>query len=152
MISVNLKEDVGNSEDPATKLPPEGKYADAKVIFAQERKTKGGEDMILLGFETGFGRCLHSAVIPRVGCRSQEVTEFMFSKIANMFKHLGMPFTGQVNVSEADFLGKTSGIYVFHELFGGVMRAKVKYFFNKAAEEVRAEQETMIEELTDLPF
>ena len=50
MISVNLKEDVGNSEDVATKLPPEGKYVDAKVIFAQERLTKGGEDMILLGF------------------------------------------------------------------------------------------------------
>jgi hypothetical protein len=133
-------------------LLPVGKYPEAKIYFAQERKTKGGEDMLVLGLKTEKGTCMHNMVVPKETYRSAEVTEFMLNQVANLLGLLGIGNTGQVSISEADFIGKEIGISVIHEEFKGVTRAKVGFFFDKKINTTTAEQDAQIAEIAEFPF
>ena len=150
-IDLGVKERTA-SIGKSLELPPVGKYPEAKIFFAQERKTKGGEDMLVLGFQTGHGTCFHNMVVPREGCRSGEVTEFMLSQCASLLGFLGMANTGKVSLNEADFIGKETGISVIHEEFKGITRAKVGFFFDKKINTTTAEQDAQIAEIADFPF
>lgn len=142
----------------AFEIVPEGKH-NAEIFYADERKTKAGEDMLVLGLKTEWGTVFHNLVVPGPK-RHGEVVEFMLFKFSETLKMLGLKNTGKVSVTASDLLTKAIGIKVKHVEYDGQLKAKVEWFFDlkdaraKTCPEKECEEKQLTANVDDegLPF
>lgn len=137
---------------------PEGRFK-SEIFYAAERKTKGNEDMLAIGFKTDCGTCFHNVVIPGPD-RSEETADLMLMRVSELLRLLGMKHTGKVSLKPEDLLGKTIGISVIHVDYEGTTKPKVHYFYDhtesqkEASEHASTKSNSDAEEfdVSEIPF